>query len=120
MQTASSLTLEDGTVVSGCDRCKETYANSSSGKVPPCDTCRVELLHENIEAAHVFMMGRNQCLTIGDHILDINIPAIKIIMDLYHVPDQMRCLIKVLKVFHFCLSKRRENESRAVESEGSI
>jgi len=117
MQTASSLTLEDGTVVSGCDRCKETYANSSSKKAPPCDTCRVELLEENKEAAHVFMMSRNQCLSLDKHIIDISIPAVKIIMDLYKVQDQMRCLMKVLKVFHFCLNKRRENESGTVESE---
>lgn len=115
MQNASSLKREDGTTISACERCRETYALGSKKKEPPCEKCKVELMEENQEAAHVFMMSRNQCLSLDKHIIDISIPAVKIIMDLYHVNDQMRCLIKVLKVFHFCLEKRRD-ESGVVES----
>jgi hypothetical protein len=68
---------------------------------PPCKTCRVELLEENEETAAVYMLTRRQVLTAGPgEPVDISIPAIKIVMDLYGVRDQKRCLNRVRRLFH--------------------
>jgi len=56
---------------------------------------------ENREAAQVFMMARNQCLTLNNQIMDISIPAVKIVMDLYKIKNQLGCLMKVMRAFSF-------------------
>ena len=37
--------------------------------------------------------------------VDISIPAVKIVMDLYGIIDQKRCLEKVLKTFYTATAK---------------
>jgi len=39
-------------------------------------------------------------------VTDISIPAIKIVMDIYGVNDQLGCLNMVRKVFHHFLEKQ--------------
>lgn len=47
------------------------------------------------------MVTRNQFITAGmGQVIDISIPAVKIVMDLYQVQDQKRCLSKVMAAFH--------------------
>jgi len=70
---------------------------------PPCETCRVDLLLENKQAAEVYMVTRSQFITAGmGQVIDISIPAVKIIMDLYPggISDQWKCLSKVRAAFH--------------------
>jgi len=56
---------------------------------------------ENREASEVYFMTRNQIITAGmGQVVDISIPAVKIVMDLLGVRDQKSCLLKVLKAFH--------------------
>ncbi|HOO50360.1 MAG TPA: hypothetical protein PLK94_03620 [Alphaproteobacteria bacterium] len=46
-------------------------------------------------------MTRNQIITAGmGQVVDISIPAVKIVMDLLGVRDQKSCLLKVHKAFH--------------------
>lgn len=49
------------------------------------------------------MITRNQMITAGmGQVIDISIPAVKIVMDLWQVTDQKKCLSKVLATFaHF-------------------
>jgi hypothetical protein len=70
---------------------------------PPCETCWVDLMPENRQAADVYMATRGQIITAGmGQVIDISIPAIKIIMDLYPggISDQWKCLSKVRVAFH--------------------
>ena len=49
------------------------------------------------------MISKNQIITAGmGQVIDISIPAVKIVMDLWQVKDQKKCLSKVLSTFnHF-------------------
>jgi len=70
------------------------------------DPSEVVLAPENEEAAQVYMSARNQIVTTGMGIADISIPAVKVVMDLYGVKDQVGCLNQVRKLFHHFLEKR--------------
>ncbi len=106
MQAQSRLTLEDGTVVSACDRCRDTWKISK--KDPPCETCRVELAEENTEAAEAYMMVRGQIISLGERVVDLSIPAVQIIMDQFEVKNQRECMNKVFSTFHHFLNKQRK------------
>ena len=106
MQAQSRLTLEDGTVVSACDRCKETWKISK--KDPPCETCRVELMEENQDAAEIFMLVRGQIISLEERVVDLSIPAVKIIMDQHGVKNQRECMAKIFRTFHYFLNKQRK------------
>ena len=75
---------------------------------PPCGTCWVELEDENEEAAKVYMLTRRQVVAMGmgGQIVDISIPAVKIVMDLFGIKDQAACLNRVRKLFHHFLERQ--------------
>lgn len=78
-------------------------------KDPPCNTCRPVLLPENQDAVSVYFVTRNQVITAGmGEVIDISIPAVKIVMDLYGVEDQKSCFQKVLHLFHEFRPKEKE------------
>jgi len=85
------------------------YAERKPPGTPPCESCRVELKVENEDAAEVYMMTRRQYVTRHngryDHVVDIDIPAVKTVMDLYGVGDQKTCLLKVRSIFHHFLKE---------------
>ncbi len=70
--------------------------------IPPCDSCQVDLIEENKEAAQVYMMTRGQYITAGEGNtpVDISILAVKAVMDIYGVKDQKECLGKVRYLWH--------------------
>ena len=71
----------------------------------------MELLEENAEAAMIYMLTRRQVITAGaGEIVDISIPAVKIVMDLYGVRDQKTCLARVRRVFHHFLGRKHEGQ----------
>jgi hypothetical protein len=75
----------------------------------PCGTCKPILLPENQEAVSVYFFTRNQLITAGmGTVIDISIPAVKIVMDLYGVEDQLDCLQKVVHLFHEFRPKEKE------------
>ena len=57
------------------------------------------------------MIARNQLITAGmGQVIDISIPAVKIVMDLWNVHDQKKCLSKVLAASsHF----RKQEEKKS-------
>ena len=69
----------------------------------PCEGCRVEIMAENEDAAQIYLTARRQIITAGmGKVIDINIQAVKTVMDLYQVKDQRSCLDKVRYLFfHF-------------------
>jgi hypothetical protein len=67
----------------------------------PCGDCKPDLLPENKEALDVYLVVRGQIITAGmGTVVDIDIPAVKIVMDLLQVKDQRDCLMKVRHLFH--------------------
>lgn len=61
---------------------------------------------ENAEAANIFMLTKNQVITAGmGSVIDINIQAVKIMMDLYEIRNQRDCMDKVRTLFHLTREK---------------
>ena len=84
------------------------YAKRKPPEDPPCESCRVELREENEDAAMVYLLTRRQYITAEQgRIVDISIPAIKIVMDLQGIKDQMGCLEQVRRLFHHFLKEER-------------
>lgn len=93
-----------------CPTCKVLYNDRVPPEKPPCGQCRVDLLEENDQPGNIYMLTRGQVLMSGmGDIIDINIPAVKTVMDLYGVADQQRCFEKVYKTFHHFLKEQHEN-----------
>ena len=56
----------------------------------------------------VYIMTRGQVATAGmGEVVDISIPAIKIVMDLRRVTDQLGCLTRVRRLFHDVRAERQ-------------
>jgi len=92
-----------------CEACRITYANMNPPKDPPCNTCRPVLLPENHAVVSVYMLTRGQMIVAGmGGVIDISIPAVKIVMDLLGVEDQKDCLYKVIHLFHEFRPKEKE------------
>ena len=115
MQNSSRLTLEDGTIVTACDNCKEVYKQRKAA--PPCETCMVELMPENYDAMKVYMDCRNQKIfemKLAENgmpysqLIDINITAVKDSMWIHRVKDREECLSKVKRAFYHFESQRGE------------
>lgn len=71
---------------------------------PPCESCRVELVSENEDAAKVFMTVRGQVLTRFngecDVVTDLNHLALWAAIDGYGIKDRAGCFERVLKAWH--------------------
>jgi hypothetical protein len=82
---------------------------------PPCYDCKVTLLEENADAARMYQLSRGQVITMFngeiDKVIDINHVALWQNIERYKARDPMRCFELVTKVFHYFLSKERENAS---------
>lgn len=48
----------------------------------------------------MYLLARNQVVTVGEGVADISFPAVKIVMDVLGVVDQRRCFLKVHGLFH--------------------
>ena len=96
-QSASTITLDDGTVITACERCRKVYEGKE--EEPPCTECRVDLQKENEEVARIFMMVRGQVRTIGTQVVDLDFNAVKVAMDLFHVKYQRDVFERVRTMF---------------------
>lgn len=113
------MIMADGTVLTKCDQCRDYYAGLKESQETPCGTCKVDLLPENEDAAIIYMQARHQLVTRHngryDEIIDISLPAVKVVMDLHHIKDQSECLGKVQRLFHHFLKEEREREREQAE-----
>jgi hypothetical protein len=79
---------------------------------PPCESCRVELMVDNEDAARIFQTTRAQCLTRfngeSDVVIDLNHVAVWAAIDAYGVRDRTGCFERVIRVFHHFLHEKRE------------
>lgn len=83
-----------------CEGCRDIYRSRTPSEEPPCSECKPEVLPENREALDVYLLARNQVVTVGEGVADISFPAVKIVMDVLGVVDQRRCFLKVHGLFH--------------------
>ena len=82
------------------------YAERTPPGTPPCESCRVVLREENEDVATTYMIARRQYITAENgRIVDISIPAIKVVMELYGIRNQKECLARVMRLFHFFLGQ---------------
>ena len=109
-QASSRITLDDGTVLSKCDQCRQIYGERKPPEEPPCESCYVELAKSNEEAAMIYRLCQGQVITAGEQIVDINYIAVKTVMDIYGVKNQRRCLGVVARTFHHFENERRKKE----------
>ena len=56
-------------------------------------------LEGNAEVAAVYFLARRQVVTVGSQMVDLDIKAVKIVMDLLGVSDQRSCLHRVLALW---------------------
>lgn len=80
-----------------CEPCRMIY--KEKGEPPPCRDCIPELDEENEEAVQVFMAVKNQVITMGNQIVDLNLVAVEAVMNIYEVQDKKRVLALVLNCF---------------------
>lgn len=107
---AGAFVLPDGSVISRCDQCKQIYSGRKPPQEPPCDVCRTDLDPVNEDAGMVFMLTRGQIIPgYEGRPVDINIVAVRAVMDIYGIENQQDCLNKVLLLF-------RDHQRREVPS----
>lgn len=88
--------------MTACEKCRMDH----DGKEPPCETCRVDLMEENEDAARIYMMVRRQCQTRWngeqDMEIDLDFNAVFGLMDRYPggIKDQWGILERVRRCFH--------------------
>ena len=109
-QAASRVQLDDGRVLTKCDQCRQMYAERIPKQEPPCETCRVELLPANAEAASVYMSVRGQIVTFfnGERtvVVDVNHQSVHLAMDRLGVTKQRECFDKVVRTFHAMIKEK--------------
>ncbi len=64
-------------------------------------------MEENIDAAICYMQACGQVVTVGDRVVDLSIPAVKILMDQLEVKNQRETMAKIFRTFHHFLNKQR-------------
>lgn len=75
---------------------------------PPCNTCRVELLEENAEAAKIYLTVQGQVRTVGDTVIDLDHVALWQAIDRYEVKKPLRVFELINRTFHYFLSKNHD------------
>ena len=97
-----------------CHYCQRKNAERKPPAPPPCDSCRVELMEENEDAARIFNAVQGQVLTRFngkyDVVTDINQLAVWAAIDAYGVRDRTGCFEKVCRLFFAMLKEQRESE----------
>jgi hypothetical protein len=99
-EISSRMVLEDGTVFTKCDFCRQSYSERNPPEEPPCDTCKVDLMEENREAAEIFYTIQNQVIVAFDKVLDLNHLAVDAAMERNRIRDRKAVFDKVIRTFH--------------------
>lgn len=118
LEASFRITLDDGTVLTRCDQCREMWRERNKRGIegePPCESCKVILQEENQEAAEIYMMTRGQIISAeiggGELAVYLSIPAVESAMRIRGVKDQWECLGRVQRLFSHFDGKRRTDAS---------
>lgn len=94
-----------------CPTCRVTTKDGLPWTESRCDTCRVDLMADNRDAAHIYMACRHQVVTAGmGEVIDINHLPVWQMIDRMQVRDPLRCFELIIKTFHHYLRQSREKE----------
>jgi hypothetical protein len=72
---------------------------------PPCADCKPFCDEENEEAINIYLLARDQVISIGESVVAINVLAVKYFMELHEVKDHKRCLHRVRRAFQHYVTK---------------
>lgn len=83
-----------------CEICANLHAEK--GRDPPCDSCSIDLLPENVETVQLYNLVRGQVLltALGDSI-DLNYTSVIEVMKLIGVEDSRDVFLSIVKCFEF-------------------
>lgn len=89
-----------------CEECRAL--KKKKNQEPQCIDCREEYCEEelyenNIDAIKVYRLSKNQVIQLNEGV-DLNLLAVKAVMDIYKVKDQEVCLQKVTKLFRYFIN----------------
>lgn len=81
-------------------------------KKPICDTCFVALDSRNEEAVKVFMVARNQYVTIGpsNYPIGVKVEAVTAALELFNVKDKEQAFIRVTRAINTHFIKKIQGE----------
>ena len=85
------------------------YSNRDNSNGPPCETCQILPADSNREPVFLFPLVQWQTVTTEineKRVVDLNLQAVKTVMDIYKIKDQEACLRKLVTLFHFMMGKR--------------
>ena len=108
-QASSRVELEDGTIITKCGQCREIYSERIPPEEPPCDTCRVEPMEENLDAFKIFGIARAQFIMGANGPIEINHLAIDAAIKREGIEDK-DCFNKVLALSRWWIGKLREKK----------
>ncbi len=94
-----------------CEVCQ--LMNKRRETDPPCDVCLPTLLPENVEIARVYFMVSSQVIAGMGGVIALNIPAVKIVMDLFSIEDQRTCLTRIMRVHSVMVKEDRERREES-------
>ncbi|EHJ49492.1 hypothetical protein DFW101_3496 [Solidesulfovibrio carbinoliphilus subsp. oakridgensis] len=84
---------------------------------PPCGKCRPDIAPGNVEAYGIWSRCRGQLILGFGGAVDINVVAVKTIMDLEEVEDQRECMAKVQTLAAIVLSEQARKREAEKETE---
>lgn len=98
--------MADGRVLSACEWCWLDRPERAIPGNAKCESCRVQLVDENNDAARIFQLVRGQKLSNGD----LSHLAVWAAIDGYGIKDRVGCFEKCMATF-YGLARERQNES---------
>ncbi len=97
-----------------CDGCRAMYSDRKPPEEPPCETCRVLPMDENIDALRIFSIVKYQLIVSAGGAVDIYHEAIHKAMELYRTKNRLQCFEKVLLLARWWIDRlNKENENAA-------
>jgi hypothetical protein len=102
---ASSTFELDGVIMSACEKCRMDHAERTPPATPPCESCRVQLVTENEDAARIYMTVRGQKLSSGE----LNHLAVWAAIDGYGIKDRAGTFEKVMATHYGMMKERRDD-----------
>ena len=84
------------------------YESRNPPEMPPCETCKIEPIEENVDAIRIFFMIQDQYIMSEGGPVAINHMAIHEAMRLLRVKNRLKCFGKVCKLTHWWLEQIRD------------
>ena len=93
-----------------CKACIAMYGNRKPPELPPCETCRVEVLPGNQDALNIYLTTRGQYIMGFSGPVAINQMAIWELIDRLKVKDPVNVFNRVVRCGQIVLSNQMESK----------